>query len=163
MWLTKKINDWTTEFDLFSMHDNEGTFGTLSNFSPRNCQGLPWIKNPQLDTFYLPFEVELAGNSIDYKIDKLSGLNVNTNNTFGLVTRLIYNGHPLISITRQSETYPSVTFDGLRMKNAHTVIGYVKIATSITRLDLPERTQGAHLFLKVTRTIGSVTIVNPNH
>ena len=167
MWQKKDINQFTTEFYLFSMHDNEGRFGRGDEFinpalwdsKPSDCN-LPWIKNPQIDTFYIPFEVGLSGASINYNIESLSGLNINANSTYGNTARLLYKGAPLITITRPSASYPSITFYGLGMKNSNTIRGYIAIETSIAKLG-NTRTDGAHLFLKVTRTNGMGIGVHP--
>jgi hypothetical protein len=167
MWQSKKINATTTVYNLFTMHDNQGRFGRVENFAspqrsnfppfdylPANCDSLPWIKNPQLDTFYLPFEIQLplasspfsVNNSIEYTIETLSANNVNSKND-NANTRLLYKGNPIITIKKQFATYPSISFDKYCIKNGNTLIGYVRVSTSIS----DESTNGAHLFLKVTQ------------
>jgi len=151
MWHKKEINSTQAEFYLYSMHDNQDRFGRVQYYSPTNCPGLPWIQNPQVNVYYLPFEVSFTGDPfIEYTIDKLSGNNINSENTTGQTLRLLYNGKVLVKVTRPAANFPVVTFFQLGMKDPTTVRGYIAIETSIAK---PGLTSGGHAFLKVTRTV----------
>jgi len=156
MWHKKEINSTQTEFYLYSMHDNQDRFGRVQYYEPSNCVGLPWIKNPQVNVYYLPFEASFNGNSfVDYQIDLLSGNNINYENATGQTLRLLYHGKELVKVRRPQANFPVVTFFQLGMKDSTTVRGYIAIETSI---DKPGLTSGGHEFLKITKTIKAVTI-----
>jgi hypothetical protein len=153
MWHKEEISSTTTAFFLYSMHDNQDRFGRKEYYYNSNeCPGLPWLKNPQVNVFYLPFEVSVNGSVINYNIELLSGNNINHNNTTGQTLRLLYNGKELITVKRPSLNYPVLTFYSLGMKDATTIKGYIAIETSIGNLGAT-RAHGGHLFLKATRMI----------
>jgi len=169
MWQKKDINATATIFYLFSIHDNEGRFTTLDNFElshaglPPEClPGLPWLKNPQVNTFYIPFEATIKGTHINYNIDVLSSNNVNYVTATSQVQRLFYKGIEIISVKRPRPDFPKVTFYQVGMKNPNTLRGYIAIETSIANTREETRTKGAHVFLRVGRIMTSHSLSGDN-
>lgn len=158
MWHKEEISASKTEFYLYSMHDNQDRFGKKEYYSNSNeCPQLPWLKNPQVNTFYIPFEVSLKStNVLDFNIDLLSGNNINYDNTTSETIRLLKNGKEIVRVKKVKtvslpnvKIFPKVYFYELGMKDRETIRGYIAIETSICQ---PGVTSGGHEFLKLTRT-----------
>jgi hypothetical protein len=167
-----------TIYNLFSMFDNTKRFNDPTDFfyptsSPIvPCLSRGWIEPPLINSFYISFRLPYKKfnkgaieNKMDqydqlvYNIEMPSFLNINnyTPTTSRQFTGFI-SGLPRIIVNKISNKYPFVSISEI-YKYQDTIRGYLKIETSIAQGYSGREYDGAHAFLKVTK---SRAIIHPD-
>jgi hypothetical protein len=149
MWRVEQKQNNTFEYQLYSFLDNSSRFNSKEKFS-ETCFLKPWVSVPMINFFYIPFEISLGENKpIVYDITMPSSNNINLYDSTENKLRVFVDGKLKLTVNKSFNTFPLVTLFDVRQLNENTILGYLKIETSIGKAN---ENSGAHAVLKMVRT-----------
>ncbi len=146
LWIVEKGQNETLEYRLYSFFDNSSRFNDKSDF-PEKCFLKPWITVPLVNVFYVPFSISVNSNiQLVYDIEMPSSNNINLYDSLEKQLKMVVNGKVKLIVNKPDYMFPLVTFYDVCQIDSNTIHGYLKIETSVGKVN---DDSGAHVFLNM--------------